>query len=591
MKILKPGNYFSFLFENEEERRLFVADFAQQGTDRNEKTVFLLETGCDSASPGYNGLSGNDGKTIFHECEDIWSGQGQPTTEGLISFINEQTDRAISEGFAGMRLCFEVNGVLGDMFASAGRYHLGEALKKAFSEKKNLGVFQYDMQKARPDIFLGLLGQSPSIIIGNEVYENMFSRDQQKELHDDAPLSQLKQLAGILKERKALEENLKKGDAALKASEENYRSIFETAANLIAVVDKKGIIVDCNSQIQTVLGYAREEVIGRPFPTLFHPDHLPRAYEAVREVIKKGVSYHKEFVMLHREGSTVYVSVNSTPLKNGMGRISRVISVVEDVTERKRAEAALMESEKRYRQLIEASPDAVLTLADGIVIFANSAALALFSVNHPRDIIGREAADLVSPEDKEVFARCIGTIDSDGGHGDPAEIKIIHTDDSVRYAEWTGTIFMQGAKPMTMLIGHDITARKLAEMRLHESEERYRIAIENSNDGVSIVKGNIFLYVNRRFVELFGYENAKELMKMTISDTVHPDDRDRVMSINAMRQRGELASTKYEFRGLKKNGDTLFIEVSAAPIQYRGEAASLIYLRDVGDRKKTGNGA
>ena len=126
---------------------------------------------------------------------------------------------------------------------------------------------------------------------------------------------------------------------------------------------------------------------------------------------------------------------------------------------------------------------------------------------------------------------------------------------------------------------------KQTEDSLVESEERYRIAIEHSNDGVAIVKGCYHIFVNNKFLEIFGYNNRDEIIGNQIYITVHPDDREMVISINERRQRGEDVPSKYEFKGIKKDGTTVFIELSAAGIIYRGEPATLAYLRDITEHK------
>ena len=85
----------------------------------------------------------------------------------------------------------------------------------------------------------------------------------------------------------------------------------------------------------------------------------------------------------------------------------------------------------------------------------------------------------------------------------------------------------------------DITNRKMAEEALAESEERYRTAIEHSNDAVAIIRGDKIQYVNRRFVEIFGYDRREDVIGKPVILVVHPDDRDMVMTINQRRQRGE----------------------------------------------------
>ena len=128
--------------------------------------------------------------------------------------------------------------------------------------------------------------------------------------------------------------------------------------------------------------------------------------------------------------------------------------------------------------------------------------------------------------------------------------------------------------------------RSEAEAALRESEERYRVAIEGSNDGIAIMKGSIHVYVNRRFVEMFGYEDPSEVMEMSNSITVHPDDFELVNDINIRRQKGEAVPKRYEFRGMKKDGTPLYLEASATNTIYKGNPVSLTYLRDVTDRKR-----
>lgn len=132
----------------------------------------------------------------------------------------------------------------------------------------------------------------------------------------------------------------------------------------------------------------------------------------------------------------------------------------------------------------------------------------------------------------------------------------------------------------------DITEFKRTESALMESEERYRTAIESSNDGVTIVQGDIRVYANRQFLEMFGYDRLDEVVGQPIYPVIHPDERDRVTEIERRRQSGEPAQSRFEFKGVKKDGTLIYLEVSVARITYRGEPATLNYLRDVTERRE-----
>ncbi|MCX5810609.1 MAG: PAS domain S-box protein [Proteobacteria bacterium] len=122
--------------------------------------------------------------------------------------------------------------------------------------------------------------------------------------------------------------------------------------------------------------------------------------------------------------------------------------------------------------------------------------------------------------------------------------------------------------------------------QLRESEARYRVAIEGSSDGVAIVKDLAHVYVNERFLRMFGYEHVEEILGKPPYFNVHPDDLKRVKSYAIMRVQGKDVPEQYEFRGIRKNGTSIDIEVSVNAITYEGERAILAYLRDVTERKQ-----
>ena len=100
-----------------------------------------------------------------------------------------------------------------------------------------------------------------------------------------------------------------------------------------------------------------------------------------------------------------------------------------------------------------------------------------------------------------------------------------------------------------------------------------------------ILRNDLYTYVNRAFLDMFGYSDAHEVVGRHRSGTLHPNDRERVIGYSHARLQGEQAPRRYEFQGIRKDGTTLHVEVSAAPISYQGEPVILAYLRDVTERK------
>ena len=121
---------------------------------------------------------------------------------------------------------------------------------------------------------------------------------------------------------------------------------------------------------------------------------------------------------------------------------------------------------------------------------------------------------------------------------------------------------------------------------LKGSEERYRLATEHSNEGIIVVKGDERIFFNQKYLELTGYGRPEELVGKPLFAHIHPDDRERVETFIRRRQKGEPAPSRYEYRIIRRDGSVVWIEISTSVIAYKGEKASLGYLRDVTERKR-----
>ena len=124
------------------------------------------------------------------------------------------------------------------------------------------------------------------------------------------------------------------------------------------------------------------------------------------------------------------------------------------------------------------------------------------------------------------------------------------------------------------------------EAAFEEAEERYHVALEASNDGVAIIQDGVHVYVNQAFLEMFQYKSLDEILGNHKYCTVHPDDYERVLNYVAKRGTGSRPPTRYEFKGIRKDGTRIDIETSVNTITYKGTKAIFAYLRDVTERKQ-----
>jgi len=252
----------------------------------------------------------------------------------------------------------------------------------------------------------------------------------------------------------------KKIETALRESEEMARALLNAPANVMALVDTQGIILDANEAMAQRFGKNIDELIGVYGWDLLPPDIAEHRIPYFDQVIESGKS-----IRFEDESRGTWFDNAFFPLFDTQGKVIKVGLMALDITERKQAEEALHESEERFRNLSDAAFEAIAIHEGGVVISANDQYFEMFGYE-PNEILGKQAFPLtVAPEEREsvekkVTTGGIGPYESIGlrknGTKFPIEIR-------VREMEYKGRKVRVGAVM-------DITARKRAEMALQESE-------------------------------------------------------------------------------------------------------------------------
>lgn len=148
--------------------------------------------------------------------------------------------------------------------------------------------------------------------------------------------------------------NIRSAMASIREQEQKYRSIFETAANLIISVDTTGKITDCNIRSQDVLGYLPDDLVGRSMESLMHPDSLQDGRRGMSRVIAHGCEFDIEYQLMRKDGASVDVSINSSAVTDDDGQLVGSLHIIDDITQRKQAaeqEQALAERLERAERM------------------------------------------------------------------------------------------------------------------------------------------------------------------------------------------------------------------------------------------------
>ncbi len=206
-------------------------------------------------------------------------------------------------------------------------------------------------------------------------------------------------VARDISERKQTEAKLHLQSAAL-----------EAAANTIVITDNNGIIEWANSAFESLTGFDPDEVIGRnPGPLLKSGKQSPEFYKDLWGTILSGNIWHNELVNRRKDGNLYFEEMTITPLRDADNEIRHFIAVKQDITERKKVEASLIESEKEYRALFENMPIGLYrTSADGQILDANTALINMFGYPDRSSLLAMKAGDLYAkPELNNKFKEVI----------------------------------------------------------------------------------------------------------------------------------------------------------------------------------------
>jgi len=323
------------------------------------------------------------------------------------------------------------------------------------------------------------------------------------------------------------------------------------------------------------------------FFEMIHPDDQPVLRAAIDETLKNKTPFSVDYRFNFRDGRTGIIHAQAELIQDDEGDFVILSGTAQDITEQKRAEAALRESERRLRTLIDAIPDAVFfkDLA-GCHIIANKANEELFGLS-PEMLVGKTADDLLPPEiaavcrmnDEEVLkkrqtVRCEEITKDKNGYEQVIDtIRVPLYDDDGNAMGLVGIV-------------RDITERKLAEQRLRESEDRFRSIFEHATDGIMIgdIEQKRHVEANRAICTMLGY-TRDELTNLRVED-IHPEeDVPRILDLFERQARGEV-SMGFDIPMLRKDGSVLYADINSAQVALGGKKYLVGIFRDNTERKQ-----
>jgi len=279
----------------------------------------------------------------------------------------------------------------------------------------------------------------------------------------------------------------KLAEMLLRASEQNLAITLQSIGDAVMATDVRGHITRMNPVAERMTGWRLEEALGRPLIEVFRIVHAVTRevpVDPVRRVLASGevVGLANHAALLCRDGSERHISDSAAPIRNAEGQLVGVVLVFSDVSEQYRLQQVLVESEERYRALVDASPMAVVVHRHNRVLFVNPAAVRLLDAPDAAALLGRSILDYVHPEQHGLIAQRARLAQNDSTDFPMQEWRYLRVDGSVVDVQAQACLIRLNGEPAVQVSFMDITARKRAEEQLRDNETRFRALTSLSSD-------------------------------------------------------------------------------------------------------------
>ena len=383
----------------------------------------------------------------------------------------------------------------------------------------------------------------------------------------------------------------KRIEGALRESEERFRSAFENAYTGVALVSLDNRYLRANRVFCEMLGYSEEELLSKKSFEITHAEDLENSRQRSARLLSgeaEAVSLEKRYV--RKDGQTVWATSDVSLVRDAEGAPSHYVTHCQDITERKRVEKALRESEERFRTLVRYGSDVISILEfDGTIRYESPATERVLGYR-PEEMVGNSAFDYIHSDDYDrLLLTFLEGVASDKPMAS-AELRFRHADGSWRDMESVGVNLLNDPNVEGIIVNsRDITERKRAEEDLRKSEERFRTIFEKSAIGISIADPDRrFLETNAAYQRITGY-SGEELFGKEIADLSHPEDVPTDESRNREVHEGNTDRYHREKRYIRKDGETIWVRPTISAVRGPdGEPQFLIgMVEDITDRKRT----
>jgi len=379
----------------------------------------------------------------------------------------------------------------------------------------------------------------------------------------------------------------KKAEAAVRETDQKYRTLFDSNPHGIAITTLDGEIVDVDQDYQDMVGYTLKELEGTNFRELTPKKWHKHEAQAMKDFMSEGYgTFEKEYI--RKDGTIFPVSLSAWLIRDGQGNPAGIGAFLEDITERKQAEEALRRSEENFRALLQNSSDIIQVVdSQGIIRYVSPSVQQILGYR-PEELVGRPSIDVVHPDDLQEVARGFEEAFQKPNVPIIVECRCKHKDGTWRVIEGTGVNRLDNPALNGFVSNmRDITEWKRVEKTLEESEEKYRTQFEQVLDAIFIADAETGILVdcNQAACKLVGRKKSEFLGQH--QRILHPRQKTNGDVTRTFKQHlGEKEGKVVETQVITKKGEIKEVAIKANVIELRGKKLLQGIFRDVTERKQ-----
>jgi two-component system, cell cycle sensor histidine kinase and response regulator CckA len=381
--------------------------------------------------------------------------------------------------------------------------------------------------------------------------------------------------------RKQAEAAQRETERALHEIQERHRLLFESVADPIFTFDRDLRFVAANPAAAREMHSRPEDLVGRRMMDVFPPQVGERQAASVRRVFETGKPLFSEENESQTPAGPRWYNTSLTPMRGPDGRVEFVIGIARDVTERRLAATALLNSERQLQAVFDTMPDGLLLIdMENERLVATNPAMSRLLGMTEAEVLERSIVDLVPEPHAADRVAAVRERLLRGEAFQLTDYMVRRKDGSTFHAESSNVTVVYHGRPSCLSIVRDITERKTAEEAVRRSEENYRTLFEGNLDGIIVMVDGRIVSANDAFARIMG-STLSDVMGTMAIEWIHPDDQSVGLTRHDLLMAGNSLDRAQPYRAIRKDGSHVWVEAQGRRTDWGGQPALQVIFRDL----------